>query len=139
MWCWNNNVRKLDRLNRIRINRAKNFINNLKNFEISFVKSDKKFGHVYHLLSAYYHPSKKVNKHHLIEKLYENIRLNAQFNTTLYTNMIYLKNGIWREKLFNTEKFYNNMISFSFHVWMSNKEFKYLLNSVKESLIELRK
>ena len=31
------------------------------------------------------------------------------------------------------------MISFPFHVWMSNKEFKYLLNSVKRSLIELRK
>ena len=35
-------LRKLDRLNRIRINRAKNFINNLKKFpEISFVKSIK--------------------------------------------------------------------------------------------------
>ena len=47
--------------------------------------------------------------------------------------------GFGGKKLFNTEKFYNNMISFPFHVWMTNKEFKYLLISVKKSLIELRK
>ena len=47
--------------------------------------------------------------------------------------------GFGGKKLSNTEKFFNNMISFPFHVWMSNREFKYLLNSVKKSLIELRK
>ena len=35
----------------------------------------------------------------------KNIRLNAQFNTTLYTNMIYLKMGFGGKKLFNTENF----------------------------------
>ena len=53
--------------------------------------------------------------------------------------MICLENGYGGKKLSNTEKFYNNMISFPFHVWMSNQEFKYLINSVKNALIEIRK
>ena len=134
-------LQKLDKLNRARIKRAKSFIDSLKKFpEISFVKSDKKFGHVYHLLSAYYHPSKKVNKNHLIEKLYEkyNIKCIVQYYP-LYKYDLFKKMGFGGKKLSNTEKFFNNMISFPFHVWMSNREFKYLLNSVKKSLIELRK
>ena len=39
----------------------------------------------------------------------------------------------------NTDKFYDNMISFPFHIWMKNDEFVYLMHSVKKSLIELRK
>ena len=39
----------------------------------------------------------------------------------------------------NTDKFYDNMISFPFHIWMKNNEFNYLINAVKKSLIELRK
>ena len=51
--------------------------------------------------------------------------------------MICLEKWGMEEKLSNTEKFYNNMISFPFHVWMSNQEFKYLINSVKNALIEI--
>ena len=39
----------------------------------------------------------------------------------------------------NTDKFYDNMISFPFHLWMTNEDFNYLIHSVKKSLIELRK
>ena len=47
--------------------------------------------------------------------------------------------GQGSKKLFNTEKFYNNMISFPFHVWMSDKEFNYMIRSVKKALLSLRK
>ena len=36
------------------------------------------------------------------------------------------KKGFSNKKLKFTEEFYNNMISFPFHIWMSDKEFKYL-------------
>ena len=38
----------------------------------------------------------------------------------------------------NTDYFFDNMISFPFHVWMSDKEFNYLLQSTVKSLNILR-
>ena len=57
----------------------------------------------------------------------------------LYKYPLFKKMGFGNNKCINTEKFYNNMISFPFHAWMTNKEFNYLINSVKKSLVELRK
>ena len=34
--------------------------------------------------------------------------------------------------------FFDNMVSFPFHEWMSDEDFKYLVTSVKSSLNELR-
>ena len=48
------------------------------------------------------------------------------------------KMGFAKNNCPNTEKFYNNMISFPFHVWMSDKEFNYLISSVKKALKSLR-
>ena len=61
-------MKKLDKLNSIRIRRANKFIKSLAKFEeIVFHKSEKKLRHVYHLLSAYYKPRKLINRNHLIE------------------------------------------------------------------------
>ena len=63
-----------------------------------------------------------------------------QCNIILCTNTIFFKKkGFSNKKLKFTEEFYNNMISFPFHIWMSDKEFKYLKSSVKKTLLELRK
>ena len=47
--------------------------------------------------------------------------------------------GIGGNMNFKGEFFYDNMISFPFHIWMSNKEVNYLINSIKKSLTILRK
>tara|TARA_B100000989_G_C19170098_1_gene315096 strand:- start:290 stop:451 length:162 start_codon:yes stop_codon:yes gene_type:complete len=39
----------------------------------------------------------------------------------------------------NTELFFNNMISFPFHVWMSNSELAYMVNSIKKAITILNK
>ena len=52
---------------------------------------------------------------------------------------IFKKMGIKKIKCKNTDKFYDNMISFPFHIWMTNKQFDYLIFSVKKSLINLQK
>lgn len=134
-------MKKLDKLNSIRIRRANKFIKSLAKFEeIVFHKSEKKLRHVYHLLSAYYKPRKLINRNHLIEKLYKNFSIKCAVQYyPLYKYPLFKKMGFGNNKCINTEKFYNNMISFPFHVWMNNKEFNYLINSVKKSLIELRK
>ena len=134
-------LKKLNTLNRKRISRAKKFIKSLSNYEeLVFLKSSKKLDHVYHLLSAYYKPSKLVNRNHLIDELYRkySIKCAVQYYP-LYRYDLFKKMGHKKNKCFNTEKFYNNMISFPFHVWMTDKEFKYMSKCVIKTLSDLRK
>ena len=134
-------MKKLDKFNQLRIKRAKKFVNSLKNFkELVFNSSFEKRRHVYHLLSAYYKPSKKINRNNLIERLYKDylVKCAIQFYP-LYKYSLFKKMGFGSHKCHNTEKFYNNMISFPFHVWMTNKQFDYMISSVKKALIHLQK
>ena len=113
----------------------------MSNFdELQFVNSTEKNRHVYHLLSAYYQPSKYTNKNNLIEILFKkySIKCAVQYYP-LYKYALFKKMGQGSKKLFYTEKFYNNMISFPFHVWMSDKEFNYMIRSVKKALLSLQK
>jgi len=134
-------MKKLDKFNQLRIKRAKKFVNSLKNFkELVFNSSFEKRRHVYHLLTAYYKPSKKVNRNNLIDRLYKDysVKCAIQFYP-LYKYSLFKKMGFGSHKCPNTEKFYNNMISFPFHIWMTNKQFDYMIYSVKKTLIHLRK
>ena len=91
-------------------------------------------------MSAYYKPSKKINRNNLIEKLYKNysIKCAVQYYP-LYKYPLFKKMGFSKHKCPNTEKFFDNMISFPFHIWMKNKQFDYMVSSVKKTLIDLRK
>ena len=134
-------MKKLDHFNKIRINRAKKFIQSLSDFkELDFNESFKNNRHVYHLLSAYYKPRKGINRNDLMNMLYRkyNIKCAIQYRP-LYRYSLFKKMGVKKTKCKNTDIFYDNMISFPFHIWMSNNHFNYLIKSVKKSLIELRK
>ena len=134
-------MKKLDKLNEIRIKRAKKFIKKFSDFdELDFNESFKKRRHVYHLLSAYYKPSNKINRNNIIKKLYEDysIKCIVQYYP-LHKYSLFKKIGLGKAKCPNTDKFYNNMISFPFHVWMSEKNFNYMIDSVKKTLIYFRK
>ena len=134
-------MRKLDKFNDLRISRAKQFIRNFSNFpELNFNESFNDRRHVYHLLSAYYKSSKKINRNILIKRLYENysIKCAVQYYP-LYKYSLFKKMGFSKGKCPNTEKFYNNMISFPFHIWMTNDQFNYMILSVKKVLLYLRK
>ena len=134
-------MQKLDKLNELRIKRAKKFIKSFKKFkELSFNESFVSKRHVYHLLSAYYKPSKKGNRNDLIDNLYKkySIKCAVQYYP-LYKYSLFKKMGLGKHKCKNTEFFFNNMISFPFHVWMPDKQFNYMIASVKKELIYLRK
>ena len=134
-------MKKLDKFNQLRINRAKKFINSLTNFdELKFNSQFQHRRHVYHLLSAYYKPAKKIDRDNLIEKLYKNysIKCTVQYYP-LYKYPLFKKMGLGKHKCQNTEKFFNNMISFPFHIWMTSKQFNYMISSVKKVLIDLRR
>ena len=110
-------MQKLDKFNNLRIRRAKKFVRELSKFdELSFNESFKNRRHVYHLLSAYYTPSKKINRNNLIKILYENysIKCAVQYYP-LYKYPLFKKMGFGKGNCTNTERFFNNMISFPFH------------------------
>ncbi len=134
-------LKKLDLFNRIRIKRAKKFIYSFKNFkELNFNADFKKKRHVYHLLSAYYKPREKINRNDLINLLHKKYKIKCAIQYyPLYKYDLFKKMKIKKNACKNTEKFYDNMISFPFHSWMTNKDFEYLIRSVKNCLIELRR
>jgi perosamine synthetase len=134
-------LKKLNKLNDLRIKRAKKIINKLSQFnELNIFSPKGKRRHVYHLLSAYYEPKNKVNRDDLIKMLFEkyNIQCVIQYYP-LYKYDLFKKNGFGKAKCLNTEKFYNNMISFPFHIWMTDNEINYLISSIIQSLIYLQK
>ena len=134
-------MKKLNKLNDIRIGRAKKFINAVSSFdELVFNESFKKRRHVYHLLSAYYKPSKKINRNHIIKKLYKDYSIKCILQYyPLYKYPLFKKIGFGKANCPNTEEFYNNMISFPFHVWMLEKDFDYMISSLKKTLAYFRK
>jgi len=91
------------------------------------------------ILSAFYKPSKKINRDKLIEILYKkySIKCEVQYYP-LYKYPLFKKMGFSKHKCPNTEIFFKNMISFPFHVWMSNKDFNYLSTSIKKSISQLK-
>ena len=135
-------LKKLDSLNTLRINRAKKFFKEFFNYkELSFNKNFTNNRHVYHLLSAYFKSDRKnINRDDLIRLLYKkfNIKCAVQYYP-LDRYDLFKKNGLGKSRCPNTDKFFDNMISFPFHVWMSDKQFKYLINSTKRALDILRK
>lgn len=134
-------LKKIDKLNNKRIQRAKAAINKLSKYdELNFFNSTNNKQHVYHLLSAFYKPSKQINRNSLIKILYNKFKIKCavQFYP-LYNYPLFKKMGLGiAKKLKNTEKFCNNMISFPFHIWMKEPEFQYLLSSIEKSLQILR-
>ena len=52
----------------------------------------------------------------------------------LYRYHFFKKRKLSSINLKNTDEFYDNMISFPFHHWMSNKDFKYLKSSTIKAL-----
>ena len=132
-------LKKLDYLNSVRIQRAKKAIKELSNFKmLSFNNDNKNKRHVYHLLSAYVEPTKKINRDKLIKILFKKFKIKCAVQYyPLNRYDLFKKNGFGKSICPNTDKFFDNMISFPFHVWMKDKEFNYLINSIKKTLIEL--
>jgi len=133
-------IKRLDKLNKIRIARAKKFILAMKKFtELNFTKNFQDNKHVYHLLAAFFKPSKNFNRNNLIEILYKKHKIQCVVQYyPLYKYPLFKKVTQKTKICQNTEQFYNNMISFPFHVYMSQKEFSYMIKKVQESIIFLR-
>jgi len=135
-------LNRIDQMNELRIKRARKFMNAVADFpELSFQKVPKNQKHVYHLLSAKYNGTKFGKTNHDFIKLmvYKyKIKCIVQYYP-LYRYPLFIKMGFGQHNCPNTDDFYDNMISFPFHLWMSEQQFDYMIDSTIKSLKELRK
>lgn len=128
-------LKTLDRLNNKRRERANKIKNALKDFpELSFQKVEDEKMHVYHLLSAKYTGQK--NRDFLIELLADKYKIKTVVQYYPLYRYPMFKNT--EHNCPNTDDFFDNMISFPFHVWMSEKDADYMIDCIKKSLMELR-
>ncbi len=125
-------IKRIDKMNQLRIKRAKKFIMSVDNNVFDFNSNFKSSRHVYHLLSAMVNKD-RISNHNIIKRLYYHygIKCAVQYYP-LYKYPLFKKMGFSKAKCPNTEKFYNNMISFPFHIWMSDKDFNYMIKCVNE-------
>ena len=128
---------RLDELNSQKRKRAIYFIDALKDYhELEFHRLDTT-RHNYHLLAARMTNGKRDE---FIRKMAHDkgIQCVVQYYP-LHRYDLYKKAGFGNADCPNTDLFFDNMISFPFHHWMSDNELEYLLKSTKDILESLRK
>lgn len=132
---------RLDKMNEKRNTRAKKIINALKSYpELSFQKVPQKYYHCYHLLSAMYDGSKYGKKNHDFIELMAftyGIKVIVQYYP-LYRYPMFIKAGFGKANCPNTDHFFNHMVSFPFHHWISKDEIDYMIECTKKILNQLR-
>jgi len=126
---------RLDRMNQDKRNRALYFMDALRQYdllEFHRVDSDR---HNYHLLVARVTNGRRddIMKFMAYEK---GIQCVVQYYP-LNRYPLYQKLGFGEANCPNTDLFFDNMISFPFHHWMSDHDFEYMLQSTREVLKQL--
>jgi dTDP-4-amino-4,6-dideoxygalactose transaminase len=128
---------RLDELNSQKRKRAIYFIDVLKDYsELEFHRVDTT-RHNYHLLAARMTNGKRDK---FIRKMAQEkgIQCVVQYYP-LNRYPLYQKIGFGDADCPNTDNFFDSMISFPFHHWMSDDEFEYILKSTEDVLKSLRK
>lgn len=134
-------LKRLDEMNNLRIERASHFKEAVKEFpELSFQKVSPYHKHVYHLLSVKYDGRKFGKTNHDFIKImaYEyKIKVITQYYP-LYRYPLFKKMGFGDENCPNTNEFFDNMVSFPFHHWMSEEHFDYMIDCTIKTLKKLK-
>jgi len=128
---------RLDELNSQKRNRAIYFIDALRDYpELEFHRADTT-RHNYHLLVARLANGKRDE---FIRRMAheKGIQCVVQYYP-LNRYPLYQRLGFGEADCPNTDSFFDNMVSFPFHHWMSDSDFEYMLQSTKDILKSLRK
>ena len=128
---------RVKKLNNTRNQRAKKIIKSFEEFKfIRFQKIKKNFYSSYHLLPAYFDKDKvNFTRDKFIEIMSKKygIQLIIQYHP-LDKYHFFKRKYKSNNDLKNTYNFYENMFSIPSHVWMSDKDFRYLISSCKNEL-----
>lgn len=134
-------LKRVHQLTEARRKRADIFRKSLSLFgELKFQRIDHPSAHSHHLLVAKY-DGRETGKtsHDLIKLLSEGygIKTIVQYYP-LYRYDLFKKMQMDKADCPNTDDFFDNMVSFPFHLWMSDKDFDYLIESTASALTKLR-
>jgi perosamine synthetase len=132
-------LKNLDAMNRIRAKRAEKFKEALAGYpELQFQAVPPGHQHAYHLLPARY-TGEHATSHDFIRMMafrYK-VKVIVQYYP-LYRYPLFRKMGFGAAQCPETDKFFDNMVSFPFHLWMSEEKFDYMIESALKTVKSLR-
>ncbi|MDI7166966.1 DegT/DnrJ/EryC1/StrS family aminotransferase [Leptospira santarosai] len=134
-------LKRVSLLTEERRKRAQKFINSFSEFEELFFQKQNDFkAHSYHLLVAKYKVTNNgKNRDDLISILSAKYKIQVIVQYyPLYRYDLFKKMGYAKAVCPASDGFFDNMISFPFHIWMNENDFDYMIASIKQALIELR-
>jgi perosamine synthetase len=134
-------IKRVPALTIERQKRADRFKKELSDFpELVFQKASISSAHSYHLMAARYDGDNYgKNRDDLIGLLSEKYKIQAIVQYyPLYRYDLFKKMGFESANCPNTDHFFDNMISFPFHITLSEELFQYMIDSIKSALAELR-
>ena len=134
-------LKRMDKMNQDRCSRAYKIFEALKDYpELSFQKIPEGRTHVFHLLAARYDGSNwgKTRDDFLDLLVFKHkVQAIVQY-CPLYRYPLFEEFKLTQNGCVESERFFDNMVSFPFHHGMSNDQFAYMVHSIKQSLDELR-
>lgn len=134
-------LKRLDEMNALRVRRATAFREAFSDYpELSFQYVSPAHGHVYHLLSARYDGSARGKTNHdFIGRMFHEHRIKVIVQYyPLYRYPLFQRMGFGEADCPATDDFFDNMVSFPFHLWMTDEDFDYVIACTKETLDTLR-
>jgi dTDP-4-amino-4,6-dideoxygalactose transaminase len=137
-------LERVDKLNLMRKKRYWQFREALFGFpELAFQKVSPACEPSYHLVPAKYDAKRhgiRASRDDLISTLAFQYGIQAIVQyCPLYRYELYQQWGAGQANCPATEDVFDNMVSFPFHVWMSDEDFQYMIDSTIKALKELRK
>ncbi|MBT3981936.1 MAG: DegT/DnrJ/EryC1/StrS family aminotransferase [Bacteriovoracaceae bacterium] len=133
-------LKRIGKINEVRRNQAAQIIDALSDFsELSFQKVPENCLSAYHLFPARYEGSNGKTRDDLIDLLFTKygIKTVVQYYP-LYKYELFINNGCSGGNCPETDRFFDNMISFPFASDMDPKDIDYLISSTKSAMKELR-
>ena len=132
---------RLEKMNNDRNDRAKKVMDALSEYsELSFQRVPDGYFHCYHLLSAMYDGSAYGKTNHDFIELMAftyGIKVIVQYYP-LYRYPIFIRAGFGEANCPNTDRFFDNMVSFPFHHWMPEDEIDDIIECTQKTLDQLR-
>lgn len=134
-------LKRLDKVNAERRTRGMRIIEILRDFpELEFQKIPQGCEHVFHLLPARYNGSTLAKtRDDFIELIAFKYKVKAIVQYyPLYRYSMFIKVGFGKADCPVTDNYFDNMVSFPFHHWLTAGQIKYMVTAIKNTLKELR-
>lgn len=134
-------LKRVDEMNAHRAERAKRFIDTFASDpEIAFQKTPTGYTNVHYCLPARYDGIEgRGGRDDFMERMadHHKVKMVVQYYP-LYRYPMFIKAGFGDADCPETDRFFDHMVSFPFHEWMSDEQFDYMLNATRETVDHLR-